>query len=984
MIRLFPVAAVAATVVALLCPAASPARMPLHVGLADDAALFGDPAAAAQSVAAWKRAGIDTVRIQVSWGRVAPDPKALVPPDGFQAGNPEDPGYHWGTIDQAVDRVVAAGITPILMIDGPPPLWASAAPYQGNPRYRPRATEFGPFATAVARRFGDRVDQYILWNEPNLPLWLQPQATCGLAKLCTPVSGDLYRAMVREAYQPMHDADPGATVLIGALAPAGGNLTSENANTRPLQFLRAMACVDIKLHPIKTGRCANFQPAVADGIAYHAHSTRNAPDQPYANPDDADLASLSRVERLLDQLQQRGRLWGSTTPLNLWLDEYGYQTNPPDKARGVSLARQDRYLQQAAYLAWRDPRVQLLGNYLWKDEPVGGGRLYTGWQSGLMASDGRTKPALKHFDNPMWIDARRSMIWGQLRPGDDHTVAIQLRMPGNATAWQDVAELATAPDGTWALTTTLVPYGSYRAVADDGSVTDTMVATPATATTGTAGSATKEKTAAGVLVERRAVGTVPGVPVPPSFAGFSIEYWSALDYVGAFGQVNPAFAQLTRTLARGGRGAPTIRLGGNSTDGTWWNPDGAPRPFGIDTDLTAAWLAQLKTWTAVTRTPMILGVNMGLNDPNNAASYVQQAVGTLGRGALAGFELGNEPDRYSQLRTFHVGSRKLERVERRPPDYSFQQYSDELDTYVRTLAPVAGGVSLSGGAFAGSIWDPETDALLARTGPGTTAFGAHAYALEACGAAARNRKKASFARALLAPGGTAPIFARMGQLASVATAHGGAFRVSETNSANCGGVDGVSNAFASALWGTDLLFGLAEAGVTNVDFHSWNGAYYSPVDFVHSEGAVVARVHPLFYGMLLFDRALPAGARLLPVAANSPNAATKTWATIDPAGTRRVVVINKDSERPRQVVLRVPGGGATARVERLSAPSVLSKDGVTFAGQGYGRTTADGVLHGKRVVEPLLRAGGAFRLAMPAGSAALVTIGAGPAAPGAP
>jgi hypothetical protein len=214
----------------------------------------------------------------------------------------------------------------------------------------------------------------------------------------------------------------------------------------------------------------------------------------------------------------------------------------------------------------------------------------------------------------------------------------------------------------------------------------------------------------------------------------------------------------------------------------------------------------------------------------------------------------------------------------------------------------------------------------------------------------------------------------MEQLASVATAHGAAFRVSETNSANCGGVDGVSNAFASALWGTDMLFGLAEAGVANVDFHSWNGAYYSPVDFVHSQGTLVARVHPLFYGMLLFDRALPAGARLLPVAPNSPNAATKTWATVDPAGTRRVVVINKDSERARQIVLRVPQGGAKARVERLSAPSVLSKDGVTFAGQTYGRTTADGVLTGKKVVETLVRAGGAFRLSMPAGSAALVTV----------
>jgi hypothetical protein len=171
-----------------------------------------------------------------------------------------------------------------------------------------------------------------------------------------------------------------------------------------------------------------------------------------------------------------------------------------------------------------------------------------------------------------------------------------------------------------------------------------------------------------------------------------------------------------------------------------------------------------------------------------------------------------------------------------------------------------------------------------------------------------------------------------------------------------------------------MLFGLADAGVSNVDFHAWNGAYYSPVDFVHSHGAVVARVHPLFYGMLLFDRALPAGARLLPVAPSSPYAATKTWATVDPAGTRRIVVINKDSGRARQVVLRVPNGGPTARVERLTAPSVLAKDGVTFAGQTYGRTTADGRLTGKKVTEKLVRGGGAFRLAMPPGSAALVTV----------
>jgi hypothetical protein len=972
-----PLVLAVALLLALLSPASSGARLPLHVGIADDATLFGDPAAAEHTVAAWKRAGIDTARIQVSWGRVAPDPKATAAPAGFEAGNPDDPGYHWGYIDQAVDLVVAAGITPILMIDGPPPLWASSAPGDGNPRYRPRATAYGPFATAVARRYGDRVDQYILWNEPNLPLWLQPQANCG-ARTCTPVSGDLYRAMVREAYQPMHDADPGATVLIGALAPSGGDLKSTNANMRPLEFLRAMACVDLKLHPITTGRCANFQPAVADGIAYHAHSTRNAPDRPYPNPDDADLASLPRVEKLIDQLQQRGRLWGSSTPLNLWLDEYGYQTNPPDKARGVSLARQDRYLQQASYLAWRDPRIELLGQYLWKDEALSGGRRYAGWQSGMIATNGRSKPALAHFDDPIWIDVPRSTLWGQVRPGDNHDLSVQLRMPGNATDWQHVSDVTTAPDGTWALQTPLVPYGSYRAVVDDGEVSATMVAAPVSADdSGPAGSS--ETTAAGIPVERRALGTVPGPFVPPSFAGFSIEYWSALDYLGAFGVPNPAFAQLTRTLGAGGRGAPTIRLGGNSTDGSWWNPDGAPRPTGVETDITPAWMAQLRAWSAATRTPLVLGLNLGLNDPANAAAYAQQAVGAVGPGGIAGFEIGNEPDRYSQPRSFHVGQRALARIERRPPDYGVQQYSDELDSYVRALAPVAGGVGLSGGAFAGSIWDPDSDALLAREGPGTTTFGAHSYAMDACGAAARARRKASFVRALLAPGGTAPIFARLGQLASLATAHGAALRVSEANSATCGGIDGVSNAFASALWGADMLFGLAEAGVSNVDFHSWNGAYYSPVDFVHSHGALVARVHPLFYGMLLFDRALPAGARLLPATPNSPYGLLKTWATVDPAGTRRIVVINKDPDRGRVVVLRIPQGAATASVERLTAPSVLSKDGVTFGGQTYGRITADGLMTGRRVTQTLQRRGGAFRLAMAPGTAALVTVRGGTA-----
>jgi hypothetical protein len=103
----------------------------------------------------------------------------------------------------------------------------------------------------------------------------------------------------------------------------------------------------------------------------------------------------------------------------------------------------------------------------------------------------------------------------------------------------------------------------------------------------------------------------------------------------------------------------------------------------------------------------------------------------------------------------------------------------------------------------------------------------------------------------------------------------------------------------------------------------------------------------------------------------------KTWATVDPAGTRRIVLVNKDFRRAHKVVLRVPGGASAATVERLIAPAVSATRGVTLAGQAYPPQTPDGVLRGRRVSERVGRASGAFRVFMPAGSAALVTVARG-------
>ncbi len=273
----------------------------MQTGIADDAILLSGGPAAADAVKQWQALGVDVVRIQVSWARVAPTPESAVPPPGFQPANPSDPEYRWGAIDAAVDRLTSAGIKPILMLDGPPPLWASGNPARSNPRYRPSAPAFANFATAAAGRYGDRVDQYILWNEPNLPVWMQPQADCG-KKRCTPVSPNVYRAMVLAAYPAIHAADPVSQVLIGALAPAGGDLKSDNANMRPLEFLRGLGCLDGNLRPVHTGACRTFRPALADGIslppaqhAPRAEPALRAPGQRRPRKPEEDRAPARRT-----------------------------------------------------------------------------------------------------------------------------------------------------------------------------------------------------------------------------------------------------------------------------------------------------------------------------------------------------------------------------------------------------------------------------------------------------------------------------------------------------------------------------------------------------------------------------------------------------------------------------------------------------------------------------------------------------------------
>jgi hypothetical protein len=458
------------TFLALAVPTAAQATPEVQTGISDDGILLFDPDHAPAAVSRWAAAGVDTVRIQVRWVGVAPNKLDPAPPFGFDARNPDDPAYDWAYLDRAIGLVTAAKMKPLLAVTGSGPLWSSRVPSLGNPRYQPDPAKFGQFAEAVARRYGNVTDRYLVWNEPNQPLWLQPQQECPVkGRKCTPVAPHTYRALVRAAYPAIHRADPGAQVIAGALAPRGADPLQRNRPLRPLAFIRAFGCVDERYKPIRTGRCRGFQPARIDGFAYHPHPIKASPSTPSPHTDDAAIADLGKLEKTLDAVQ---RARGFTTPTGahtaLHLTEFSYQTNAPDPYDGIPAARQSRWLQEAAYLAWKDPRVRTLVQYEWRDEGIkraGSGRKkYAGWQSGLLYADGRAKPSLGGFQRPFFADvdalAPRVRFWGQVRPGTKHTVVLQRRGPSGG--YVTIARLRTDPRGTFVKTLKLPGRGSYR------------------------------------------------------------------------------------------------------------------------------------------------------------------------------------------------------------------------------------------------------------------------------------------------------------------------------------------------------------------------------------------------------------------------------------------------------------------------------------------------------------------------------------------
>jgi Beta-galactosidase len=398
--RVVAIAVAAACLLAVPTGAPAPAYASSSVkfGIQDDAWLEFGYGTVRQRVAILDRLGVDVVRVTIDWNRV----------ERVQGQ------YDWGIEDEIIKALNDRGLTPLVTILGTP-AWANGG---RGPNWAPTSgTAMESFARASAERY-PFVRNWLIWNEPNQRRWLLPVSpTVYVSRLLNP------------AYRAIKQVIPAAKIGGGVTAPRGGA-----GGMSPVAFLRGIA----RAH------------GTLDAYAHHPYPLRPDETPTSGGCGHCETITMATLGRLITEV---GRAFPKA---RIWLTEYGYQTNPPDRLLGVTPAKQARYIAESARRVVVLPRVDLLVQYLYQDEPSLGR-----WQSGLTTSTGKPKPALAAAMLPLVQLSRRgktTVVWGQVRPGSGpQRYALQIR---RGSAWVSVGGLAltsargsltrslTAPHGT--------------------------------------------------------------------------------------------------------------------------------------------------------------------------------------------------------------------------------------------------------------------------------------------------------------------------------------------------------------------------------------------------------------------------------------------------------------------------------------------------------------------------------------------------------
>jgi O-antigen ligase len=224
--------------------------------------------------------------------------------------------FNWSQSDRLITAISDAGLDPVVLLDGDP---ANSFAPPDDP------AQFAAWAGAFARRYGDLVDFYIIWDEPNLAAhWGN-----------VPVNPDEYAALLSATAQAIDSADATASIVAAPLAPTS---ETDSVNLADPLYLQAL-----------------YEAGASDAFDIVAAKPYGFDSSPADRGVDIDTLNFSRAILLREVMTRNGDAGTA-----LWAGNWGWNALPTDWQGNpsiwgsVSEAEQTDYTLQALNRARRE------------------------------------------------------------------------------------------------------------------------------------------------------------------------------------------------------------------------------------------------------------------------------------------------------------------------------------------------------------------------------------------------------------------------------------------------------------------------------------------------------------------------------------------------------------------------------------------------------------------------------------------------------
>jgi hypothetical protein len=341
----------------VLAPSAFAGGPAMRVGASEDAVKQKTLAQAKARLDLLRLAGLDSVRVTLTWAPGATKPAA----DDMTS------------IENLVDAAGVAGIKVYVSVSQ---YGSSTTPLTDEAR-----SQFAAYATAVATRFPTLAGM-VVGNEPNLNRFWLPQFNPDGSDAAAPA----FLQLLAQTYDAIKAVRPSLKVYGVGLSPRGNdNPTGTRLTHSPTTFLRDLGAAY---------RASGRTTPIMDGLALHPYQDNSSQPPTFQHPNSTSI-SISDYDKLMALLAEA--FDGTAQPgstLHLLYDEYGvesqipaakagmYTGSEPTTTKPVDEATQAAYYQQAIAIAFCQPNVDGIFLFHAIDEND-----LPGWQSGVYYDD---------------------------------------------------------------------------------------------------------------------------------------------------------------------------------------------------------------------------------------------------------------------------------------------------------------------------------------------------------------------------------------------------------------------------------------------------------------------------------------------------------------------------------------------------------------------------------------------------------------------